>query len=146
MLHEVKGAVLRDCWLHIWFRFNVTGRSRGGTALASRFFLAVIINAIAHRCAPLFEVGDLSSEKGDTDMGGLNFRGQPASHLFAGLRFCANYRILRRTDSLFDRELILKQSGFPGTQTKVRSTRRKFEPTFTHCNNEKTGKVRSNEN
>ena len=62
------------------------------TALASRFFLAVIISAIAHRCAPLFEVGDLSTEKGDTDLGGLNFRGQSASHLFAGLRFWANYR------------------------------------------------------
>jgi hypothetical protein len=49
------------------------------------------VNAIAHRCTPLFEVGDLSTEKGDTDMGGLNFRDQPAS-LFAGLRFWANYR------------------------------------------------------
>ena len=34
----------------------------------------------------------MSTEKGDTDIGGLNFRGQPASHLFAGLRFWANYR------------------------------------------------------
>ena len=61
-------------------------------ARPSRFFLPLIINAIAHRFAPLFEVGDLSTEKGDTDIGGLNFRDQPASHLFAGLRFCANYR------------------------------------------------------
>ena len=34
----------------------------------------------------------MSTEKRDTDIGGLNFRGQPASHLFAGLRFWANYR------------------------------------------------------
>jgi len=47
----------------------------------------LIISAIAHRFAPLFEVGDLSTEKGDTDIGSLNFRGQPASQLFAGLRF-----------------------------------------------------------
>src|SRR5256886_11639011 len=61
-------------------------------ARPSRFFLPLIINAIAHRFAPLFEVGDLSTEKGDTDIGGLNFRDQPASHLFAGLLFWANYR------------------------------------------------------
>ena len=61
-------------------------------ARPSRFFLPLIINAIAHRFASLFEVGDLSTEKGDTDIGGLNFRDQPASHLFAGLRFWANYR------------------------------------------------------
>jgi len=54
----------------------------------------LIINAIAHRFAPLFEVGDLSTEKGDTDIGGLNFRGQPASHLFAGLRFWAELSML----------------------------------------------------
>ena len=52
----------------------------------------LIISAIPHRCAPLFEVFDLSTEKGDTDIGGLNFRRQPRSHLFAGLRFWANYR------------------------------------------------------
>src|SRR2546430_16308640 len=61
-------------------------------ARPSRFFLPLIMNAIAHRFAPLSEVGDLSTEKGDTDIGGLNFRGQPASHLFAALRFWANYR------------------------------------------------------
>ena len=61
-------------------------------ARPSRFFLPLIMNAIAHRFAPLFEVGDLSTEKGDTDIGGLNFRDQPASHLFAGLLFWANYR------------------------------------------------------
>jgi hypothetical protein len=47
----------------------------------------LIISAIADRCAPLFEVGDLSTEKGDTDIRGLNFRGQPASHLFAACVF-----------------------------------------------------------
>src|SRR5947199_10704231 len=61
-------------------------------ARTSRFFLPLIMNTIAHRFAPLFEVGDLSTEKGDTDIGGLNFRDQPASHLFAGPLFWANYR------------------------------------------------------
>ncbi len=64
----------------------------GGLRSPRGFSWPLIINATAHRCAPLFEVGDLSTEKGDTDMGGINFRDQPASHLFAGLRFCANYR------------------------------------------------------
>ena len=73
--------------MHIWFRFKATERScwlRSPSPSA--------IDATAHRCAPLFQVGDLSAEKGDADVGGLNFRGQPASHLFAGLRFCADYR------------------------------------------------------
>ena len=73
--------------MHIWFRFKAIERScwlRSPSPSA--------IDATAHRCAPLFEIGDLSAEKGDADVGGLNFRGQPASHLFAGLRFCANYR------------------------------------------------------
>jgi len=91
MVREVKRAAFRQCLLHIWFCFNVTGRLRGLRS-PSRFFLPLIINAIAHRFAPLFEVGDLSTEKGGTDIGGLNFRDQPASRLFAGLRFWANYR------------------------------------------------------
>ena len=68
MVREVKRAALRECWLHIWFCFNVTGRSCGLDP-PSRFFLAAYINATAHRCAPLFEVGDLSTEKGDADVG-----------------------------------------------------------------------------
>src|SRR6266480_3618691 len=70
-------------------------------ARPSRFFLPLIINAIAHRFAPLFEVGDLSTEKGDTDIGGLNFRDQPASHLFAGPLFWANYRCCAFLHNLF---------------------------------------------
>ena len=69
----------------------VTGRSRGLRSSRGSSW-PLIISAIAHRFAPLFEVADLSTEKGDTDIGGLNFRGQPVSHLFAGLRFWANYR------------------------------------------------------
>ena len=70
---------------------EITGRSRGLRSPRGSSW-PLIISAIAHRYAPLFEVGDLSTEKGNTDIGGLNFRGQPASHLFAGLRFWANYR------------------------------------------------------
>ena len=40
------------------------------SAHSSRFFLAAYINATAHRCAPLFQVGDLSAEKGHADVGG----------------------------------------------------------------------------
>ena len=74
----------------VWF--NIIGRSRGLRSPRGFSWPLIIIIAIAHRCTPLFEVGDLSTEKGDTDIGGLNFRDQPASHLFAGLRFWANYR------------------------------------------------------
>ena len=70
---------------------EITGRSRGLRSPRGSSW-PLIISAIAHRYAPLFEVGDLSTEKGNTDIGGLNFRGQPASHLFAVLRFWANYR------------------------------------------------------
>src|SRR5258707_8446308 len=91
MVREEKRAAFRKCLLHTWFCFDVTGRSRGLRS-PSRFFLPLIINAIAHRFAPLFEVGDLSTEKGGTDIGSLNFRDQPASYLFAFLRFWANYR------------------------------------------------------
>ena len=91
VLDDVRRAVLRECWLHIWFRFNVTGRSCWLRSTRGSSW-PLIIKATAHRCAPLFEVVDLSAEKGDTDIGGLDFRDQPASHLFAGLRFCANYR------------------------------------------------------
>jgi hypothetical protein len=55
------------------------------TAPASRpFFLAVTIDATAHRYAPLFEVGDLSAEKGDADVGGRQVRGQSGEHRFVG--------------------------------------------------------------
>jgi hypothetical protein len=73
---------------------TATGGSRGLRSPRGSSW-PLIISAIAHRCTPFFEVDDLSTEKGDTDMGGLNFRGQPASHLFAGLRFCSNYQCCR---------------------------------------------------
>jgi len=69
MMREVKRAVLRECWLHIGFRFNVTGRSCWLRSTRGSFW-PLIINATPHRCAPLFEVGDLGTEKSDADVGG----------------------------------------------------------------------------
>ena len=68
MLDGVKRAVLRECWLHIWFRFNVTGRSCW--LRSTRGSSWPLSDATAHRCAPLFEVGDLGTEKGEADVGG----------------------------------------------------------------------------
>ena len=67
---EVKRAVLRECWLHIWFCFNVTGRSWVCARRAGIFSGRFTTDTAAHRGAPLFEVGDLSTEKGDADVGG----------------------------------------------------------------------------
>jgi hypothetical protein len=86
MVREVKSAALRQCWLHIWFCFNVTGRSRGLRS-PSRFFLAAYINATSHRSAPLFEVGDLSTEKSDADVRGRQVFEQ------TGERRCADARL-----------------------------------------------------
>jgi hypothetical protein len=48
MVREVKRPILRECWLHIWFCFNVSGRSCGlGPPRGSSWPL--IINATAHR-------------------------------------------------------------------------------------------------
>jgi hypothetical protein len=69
MVREVKRAALREGWLHIWFRFNVTGRSCWLRSTRGSSW-PIIINATPHRCAPLLEVGDLSAEKGDADVGG----------------------------------------------------------------------------
>jgi hypothetical protein len=42
-----------------------------------------MIDAIVHRYAPLFEVGDLSTEKGDAGVGGGQLPGQTSEPLFA---------------------------------------------------------------
>jgi hypothetical protein len=82
MVREVKRPILRECWLHIWFCFNVSGRSCGlGPPRGSSWPL--IINATAHRCAPLFEVGDLSAKKGDADVGGCQGPRQTGERRFA---------------------------------------------------------------
>src|SRR5260370_4997569 len=92
MVRKVKCAVLRECWLHIWFRFNVTGRSYGLRSPRG-FSWPLIVKATAHRCAPLFEIGNLGAKKSDTAIGGLNFRDQPSSHLCDCLLSCASYRL-----------------------------------------------------
>jgi len=85
MVREVKRVALRECWLHIWFRFNVTGRSCGLRPPRTRSFWSLTIDATAQRCAPLFEVGDLSAEKGDAGVGGRQVRGQTGEpRRFAG--------------------------------------------------------------
>ena len=43
-----------------------------------------MIDATAHRCAPLFEVGDLSTEKGDASAGGRQVREQTGEPRIAG--------------------------------------------------------------
>jgi len=43
-----------------------------------------MIDATAHRCAPLFEVGDLSTEKGDASVGGRQVREQTGEPRIAG--------------------------------------------------------------
>jgi hypothetical protein len=58
MLREVKGAVLRDCEVHIWFCLSVTGRSYGCARLVGVLSGRFMIDATVYRCAPLFEVGD----------------------------------------------------------------------------------------
>ena len=88
MLREVKRAVLRECWLHIWFRFNVTGRSCGLRPPRRRSFWSLMIDATVQRCAPLFEVGDLSIEKGDAGVGGRQVREQTGEPRFAGALPC----------------------------------------------------------
>ena len=85
MLRKVKRAALGECWLHIWFRFNVTGRSCGLRPLRRRFFRPLTIDAAAQCCAPLFEVGDLSIEKGDAGVRGRQVHGQTGEpRRFAG--------------------------------------------------------------
>jgi hypothetical protein len=49
-----------------------------------RSFWPLMIDATAHRCAPLFEVGDLSTEKGDASVGGRQVWGQTGEPRFAG--------------------------------------------------------------
>ena len=87
MVGEVKRAVLRECWLHIGFRFNVTGRSCWLRSTRGSSW-PLIINAKAHRCAPLFEVVDLSTEKGEADVGGRQVLGQTGEPRFAGPFIC----------------------------------------------------------
>jgi len=47
-----------------------------------------LIDATAHRCAPPFEIGDLSTEKGEADVGGRQVLGQTGEPRFAGLFIC----------------------------------------------------------
>ena len=54
-------------------------------ALASgTFFLTASIDAAAHRCASLFEFGDLSTEEGDARLGSRQVRRQTGKPRFAG--------------------------------------------------------------
>ena len=76
MVREVKRAAFRECWVHICFRFDVTGHSCGRRRLRRRSFWLLMSDAAAHRGAPLFEVGDLSTEKGDAGIGGRQVPGQ----------------------------------------------------------------------
>src|SRR5438132_12790566 len=90
MLDVVKRVVLRECWLHIWFRSNVTGRSCWLRSTRGSSW-PLIINATPHRCASLFEVGDLSTEKGEADVGGRQVLGQTGEPRFAGSFICRDY-------------------------------------------------------
>ena len=47
-----------------------------------------MIDATVHRCAPLLEVGDLSTEKGDASVGGRQVWGQTGEAHFAGPLSC----------------------------------------------------------
>ena len=60
----------------------------GGLRSPRGFSWPLIINATAHRCAPLFEVGDLSTEKGEADVGGRQVLGQTGEPRFAGSFIC----------------------------------------------------------
>ena len=75
----------------ILFRFNVTGRSCGTRPALQVFFLPLTVDAAAQCCAPLFEVGDLSTEKGDAGVGGRQVPGQTGEPPFAGPLFCRDY-------------------------------------------------------
>ena len=86
MVREVKRPVLRERWLHIWFCFNVSGRSCGLGPPRRRAFSPLTIDATAHRCAPLFQVGDLSAEKGDADVGDCQGPRQTGEPRFADAR------------------------------------------------------------
>ncbi len=56
---------------------------------AQAFFRSLPIEAAAHRYAPLFEVGYLSTEKGDAGLGGRQMRGQTGKpRRFAGPLRC----------------------------------------------------------
>jgi len=71
--------------LHIWFRFNVTGRSCWLRSTRGSSW-PLIINATPHRCAPLFEVGDLGTEKSDADVGSRQAWEQTGERRFADAR------------------------------------------------------------
>jgi len=60
----------------------------GCARLAGRSFWPLIIDSTAHRCAPLFEVGDLSSEKSDAGVGGRQVWEQTGEPRFAGPLSC----------------------------------------------------------
>jgi hypothetical protein len=90
MVREVKRPVLRECWLHIWFCFNVTGRSCGLGPPSRRAFSPLTIDATAHRCAPLFEIGDLGTEKSDADVGSREVWEQTGERRFADPLPCWN--------------------------------------------------------
>jgi hypothetical protein len=49
-----------------------------------------MIDATAYRRAPLFEVGDLSTEKGDAADGGRQVRGQTGEPRFAARLRCSD--------------------------------------------------------
>ena len=91
---------------------EITGRSRELRSPRGSSW-PLIIHAIAHRFAPLFEVGDLSTEKGDTDIGGLNFRG---SRRATFLRACVFGRIIDAVhffiiSATYDAPVIVKMIG-----------------------------------
>ena len=88
MVREVKRTALRECWLHFWFRFNVAGRSCGLGPPRRRAFSPLMIDATMHRCAPLFQVGDLSTQKSDADAGDRQVWEQTGERRFAGLLPC----------------------------------------------------------
>jgi len=70
--------------LHIWFRFNVERSCRLRSHRGSSWPL--IINATPHRCAPLFEVGDLRAKKSDADVCGRQVWEQTGEQRFADAR------------------------------------------------------------
>src|SRR6266571_6790730 len=56
---EINRAALCDCWFHLWFRLNVTGRSYGLRSPRGRSFCPLVIDSTAHRSASVFQVGYL---------------------------------------------------------------------------------------
>jgi hypothetical protein len=70
------------------FVLNVTGRSYGLRRQPRGSSWPLIINAIAHRCAPPFEVGDLGAKKSNADVGGRQVWEQTGERRFAGPLFC----------------------------------------------------------